>query len=143
MAQMAQNSLVKVDGGYLTIDADTSIITVTHNLGVTPNFAAIWVDTDDYDIIPFGCCVECIYQKNPYTTTGSYANVSNFEYMYQYKHSSSGNLLPGTYHLSVANQLPTSTEFRFVRGNNDWKKLDVNGNALKYRWVVGYIPTES
>ena len=136
---MGNSSLIKVDGGYLTINAATDTITVQHNLGVIPNFAAIWVDGTDYDIIPFGCCVECCYQENPYSSVGSYSRISEYVYMYQYKHSTSGNLLVGTYSLG-SSQKPTDTEFKFVRGVADWAATDTNGNPLKYRWVVGYLP---
>ena len=55
LAQMMGSGFIKVDGGYLTIGSDTDVITVSHNLGVMPNFAAIWVDTDDYDNQIDGC----------------------------------------------------------------------------------------
>ena len=139
MMGMTSGSLIKVDGGYLTIPTSTNDITVNHNLGVVPNFAAIWVDTADYDIIPFGCCVEGVYQSNQYTTTGTYTGVTDYKYMYQGKHSTSGNLLSGMYML-LGNQLPTDTTFHFIRGGVDWAPLDTNGNPLRYRWVVGYIP---
>jgi len=141
MAQIANNSIVKVDGGYLTILAPTDTITVNHNLGVVPNFAAIWVDGTDYDIIPFGSCVECVYQHNQYTSTGTYNNIDNYKYMYQYKHATSGSLLSNMYSL-VSSKLPSSSTFNFSRGTNDWAALDTNGNPLRYRWVVGYIPID-
>lgn len=139
MGMAKSGNPVLIDGGYLTIPASTQLITVNHNLGTIPNFAAIWVDGTDYDIIPFGCCVECIYQKNPYVTTGDYKDTATFKYMYQYKHSTSGNLLSGTYALGD-NRIPTGNEFYFLRGTVDWASTDTNGDPLHYRWVVGYLP---
>lgn len=139
MAQMANNSLIKVDGGYLTIPETTAAITVNHNLGVVPNFAAIWVDGTDYDIIPPGSCVECAYQKNPYVTSTTAVFTQEYKYVYQYKHATSLNLLGGASGLATS-ALPTASVFNFVRGNADWAPLDVNGAPLRYRWVVGYMP---
>ena len=136
---MAQGSPVKVDGGYLTIQTSAEIITVNHNLGVVPNFAAIWVDGTDYDVIPFNSCVEAMYQKNQYVSNGSYINTNLYLFTYQYKHKTSGNLLSGTYSL-INDRLPTDTTFKFTRGMADWAALDTNGEPLRYRWVVGYIP---
>lgn len=136
---MANTSLVKVDGGYLTIPQITSVITVTHNLGVAPNFAAIWVDGTDYDIIPFGYCVEGTYQCNDYISNGSYSNINGWYFRYAYKHATSGNLLQNTYSLG-STQFPTASEFKFVKGGADWAASDTNGNPLRYRWVVGYMP---
>lgn len=142
MSMVQQFGNVKIDSGYLTIDADAEIITVNHNLGVVPNFAAIWVNTNDYDIIPLGSCVAVICQQMQYATETSQTNTDYYSYMYNYKHATSGNLLKGTYQFN-GNNMPTNSVFNFVRGSNNWKKLDTNNNLLKYKWVVGYFPDET
>lgn len=140
MAQMAARSLVKIDGGYFTLDNELHHPSVQHKLGVIPNFGAIWVDTENYDIIPYGSCVCCTYQLYNYQTQEAVSFTNEFRYLYNYKHITSGNLLGGNSSI-VSNYWPTETLFYFVRGNNDFSKFDTNGNLLKYRWVVGYLPT--
>ena len=138
MQMVQQSGNVKLDSGYLTIDADTDTITVNHNLGVVPNFAMIWVATDDYDIIPFGSCVAAAYQKMQYTTITSATNTLVFNYIYQYKHATSGNLLAAQY--ALASNEYSDSVFKFRRGGSSWKKNDVNGNLLTYKYFVGYFP---
>lgn len=131
---------VKIDSGYLQIDANTEKIIVNHKLGTVPDFAAIWVDIDNYDLIPADSCVACSYQYMPYVSQGNYGT-PGFYYMYSYKHPTSNNLLRGTYHL-YSNQ-HTNEKFEFSRGQSPWCAFDTQGNSLHYRWLVGKMNTST
>ena len=131
---------VKVDSGYLQIDAETNKIIVNHRLGVVPDFAAIWVDIDNYDLIPADSCVACGYQYMPYVSSGSYGTPI-FKFMYGYKHQTSNNLLWGTWQL--LNGQYSNEKFEFARGNSPWRVFDTQGNPLHYRWLVGKMNTST
>lgn len=137
MAMASGNSNVKIASGYTTIDADTLIIEVTHNLGVTPNFAAIWADIDDYDDISGDTCFAASYILTNYANSSSHNNLYPMHFSYYYKPASTGNFLSGLYTM-FDNQYST-TKFQFQRGGYNWAKLDANGNPIIYKWVVGYM----
>ena len=136
MGMASKDANIITDSGYLELENDNDGFWVNHNLGRIPNFAAIWVDTINYDLIPNGSCVMCTYQLAYY-----YRNSVLFNrpmcYGYWYKHQTSGNFISGLYTLGE-NQYSDSSFF-FSRGTVPWKKLDINGNPLKYKWLVGYM----
>lgn len=134
------NNSVKIDSGVITIPQPTMVITVQHNLAETPDFAYIFIQIDDSNKIPFGSCVSCAYGdmhiiNDAYNADEKY----NFRFCYTYRHSTSGNFLHGEWYCTPK---PTSTQFNFSRGSNDWPAVDIDGNPIKYCWVVGKFVKE-
>lgn len=132
------NTQIKTDSGILTLPETMHTITVNHNLGEIPTYGYIYMEPMDSSKIPFGSCVSCAYGKLPYTNMGSVDEQYSMRYVYTYKHSTSGNFLQGTWYA----KMPTSTVFYFDCGNNDWPALDVDGNPIKYYWIVGKFTKE-
>lgn len=118
--------------GELTINEAKSGIQIRHNLGKRPDIIAIWGDFADPADIPNGCCVRCIFFRNPFTKANW--TVNNMHYLYDYCHSTSGNILSGQSSSYASNF--TETTANCARGSQNWKPTDANGNPITYKWVA-------
>ncbi len=116
--------------GVANIESDRQIITVQHDFGVFPTFCGIIALYDDWDDQPFGSCVRCTYTRT--ITTNQTSTENDYEYMYVFKHPTSGNELKGTYTLLKNEEF--KQKFDFIRGSSDWRANDNNGNPINYLW---------
>ena len=127
-AELVEN----MTSGELTISAETTDIRIRHNLGARPDIIAFWGDFADPADIPNGCCVRCIYFRDPFTRPNFTEN--NMHYMYDYCHPTSGNILTASSSSAAAKFTTTTADC--ARGTQNWKPTDANGNPITYKWVA-------
>jgi len=118
--------------GELTINSATQRITIQHNLGKRPDVIALWGDFADGASIPYGSCIRCLYFRNPFTQALWTGN--NMQYLYDYRHATSGNILTAS--SCEASTSFTDTTAACPRGVSDWQPTDANGNPITYKWCA-------
>ena len=118
--------------GELTINSASQSITIQHNLGKRPDVIILFGNYTSANSIPYGCCVRCVYYKDPFTTPNWIEN--QMTYMYEYRHSTSGNVLRDMY-INPSSQI-TETTAICPRGASNWAAVDANGNPVTYIWCA-------
>lgn len=118
--------------GELTINAETTSITIRHNLGKRPDVIVFWGDYKQPEDIPYGHCIRCIYHRHPFTSPNYTLNM--MQYLYTHRHGTSGNILFGQSSTPQGNFSDTTATC--VRGADPWAATDANGNPVTYKWCA-------
>ena len=119
-----------IASGIYSASSDVTWGTITHDLGVVPNFI-VWEAIDDYSVSPgTSCAISGVSWIMPIISgTGG----SSHTYAYAIKGYNSSSTLTGT-HSAGGNHYATTTTARLMASSN-YKLL----KGKQYRWVCGVM----
>lgn len=119
-----------IASGIYSASSDVTWGTITHDLGVVPNFI-VWEAIDDYSVSPgTSCAISGVSWIMPIISgTGG----SSYTYAYAIKGYNSSSTLTGT-HSAGGDHYATTTTARLMASSN-YKLL----KGKQYRWVCGVM----